>query len=110
MDVLRGQEQEITSKQSELWTRLAHDRIQAFAKVSFDDWHKLYQFITEVINEGKLLAESQKSWELQQSQLQQSLQDIDSKQKQFVLEPGTLWYDKMQKASSQVVATLETEL
>lgn len=110
LDVLREQEQKLTTQQSDLWSKLAHDRIQAFAKVSFDDWHKLYQFITEVINEGKLLAESQKSWELQQSQLQQSLQDIDSKQKQFVLEPGTLWYDKMQKASSQVVATLETEL
>lgn len=107
---MREQEQELTAKQSELWNKLAHDRIQIFAQISFDDWHKLYQFVTEVINEGKLLAESQKSWELQQVQLQQSLQDIASQEKQMVLEPGTVWYDKMQKASSQLVATMQTEL
>ncbi len=66
--------------------------------------------MTDVINEGKLLAESQKSWELQGVQLEKSLQDIAEQEKQMVLEPGTLWHDKMQKIAVQLVSHLQSEL
>ncbi len=110
LDVLLTQEQEISDQQDALWKSLSHEHISSFADKVFDDWHTLYQFVTDVINEGKLLAESQKSWELQRGQLKQALQDIVEQEKQTVLEPGTIWYEKMQKSIAQLVSRLNSEL
>lgn len=98
MDVLHTQEQQIQVQQDVLWNGLDHTIINSFAGSSFSDRHVMYRYISDVINEGKILTESQKSYELQKTQLSQLLTDIERQERQMLLEPGTLWYDKMQKA------------